>query len=327
MMASGICVYAEAYNGKLEPVVAELISAAKLIKEETKETISAIVADQSCEEIVKELERLGVEKIYAVKTDRDILLEDDAASCVIAEMLKKIEPSSMLIPATAAGRSLFSRVAMKLECGMTADCTELQVGKKEDGSCFIKQIKPSYGENVFVTIITREGVYPQMMTVRPGVYQPAEAGDAQAEVVYFDDITVPESKIQVLERIPSENETDSILSAEIVVVGGRGALEGDNFTLLKAFADKIGAAIGGTRPMVDSELIPFNHQIGQTGFTIRPRIVISLGVSGAIQHTEGLKDTKLYIAINTDEHAAIFNVADYGITADMKDVLSAYLSI
>lgn len=326
-MASGICVYAETYNGKLEPVVAELISAAKLIQEETTETISAIVADENCDEIVKELEVLGVDKIYAVRTGRNILLEDDAASCVIADMLKKIEPSSVLIPATPAGRSLFSRVAMKLECGMTADCTELKVGTREDGSHFIKQIKPSYGENVFVTIITREGVYPQMMTVRPGVYQQAEAVEPHAETVYFDDIKVPESKIQVIEKIQSENETDSILSAEIVVVGGRGALEEGNFDLLKAFADKIGAAIGGTRPMVDSELIPFNHQIGQTGFTIRPRIVISLGVSGAIQHTEGLKDTKLYIAINTDENAAIFNVADYGITTDMKDVLSAYLAL
>ncbi len=324
-MASGICVYAETCNGKLDPVVAELITAAKLIKKETKETISAIVADNDCQNIINELSGLGAEKIYAVNTGRDMLLQDESAAYVIAEMLKKIEPSSVLVPATPNGRSIFSRVAMKLNCGMTADCTELLVGKREDGSCFIKQNKPSFGENVFVTIVTADNVYPQMMTIRPGVYQMAEKTTESAEVVYFDDIKAPESKVRVLESIPSEAETDSILSADILVVGGRGALEDGNFELLKKFADKIGAAIGGTRPMVDSGLIPFDHQIGQTGFTVRPKIAVSLGVSGAIQHTEGIKDTKLYIAINSDENAAIFNVADYGAAANMCDILSEYL--
>ncbi|WP_330620387.1 hypothetical protein, partial [Sellimonas sp.] len=169
-MANGICIFAENYNGKLEPASAELVSAARLIQETTKEEISAIVAAKDCDTVVEELKGLGVEKIYVVKTSRDILLQDDAASEVIAEMLRKIDPSSVLIPATPTGRSIFSRVAMKLNCGLTADCTELLVGTREDGSYYIKQNKPSFGENVFVTIITREGYYPQMMTVRPGVY-------------------------------------------------------------------------------------------------------------------------------------------------------------
>lgn len=316
-MANGICIFAENYNGKLEPASAELVSAARLIQETTKEEISAIVAAKDCDTVVEELKGLGVEKIYVVKTSRDILLQDDAASEVIAEMLRKIDPSSVLIPATPTGRSIFSRVAMKLNCGLTADCTELLVGTREDGSYYIKQNKPSFGENVFVTIITREGYYPQMMTVRPGVYTAPEASsENSAEVVYMDDIAVPDSQIEVVEVLPTEDTTDSILSSEIVVVGGRGVLEDDNFALVKEFADKIGAAIGGTRPMVDTETIPFEHQIGQTGCTIRPKICISLGVSGAIQHTEGIKDTKLFVAVNTDPNAAIFKVADYGMTAD-----------
>ena len=117
----------------------------------------------------------------------------------------------------------------------------------------------------------------------------------------FEDISLPESKIEVTSAVPAEAETDSILAAEVVVVGGRGAEEPESFALLKAFADKIGAAIGGTRPLADTGQIPFQNQIGQTGFTIRPKICISLGVSGAIQHTEGIKDTKLMVAINTDE--------------------------
>lgn len=326
-MANGICIFAENYNGKLEPASAELVSAARLIQETTKEQISAVVVAKDCDGIIEELKNIGVEKIYAVKTDHDILFQDDAASQVLADMIRKIDPSSVLIPATPAGRSIFSRVAMKLNCGLTADCTELLVGTKEDGSYYIKQNKPSYGENVFVTIVTRDGYYPQMMTVRPGVYTIPEKSEGSAEVVYMDDIQIPESRIEIAEILPQEDSTDSILSAEIVVVGGRGTLEDDNFELVKQFADKIGAAIGGTRPMVDTETIPFDHQIGQTGLTIRPKICISLGVSGAIQHTEGIKDTKLFVAVNTDENAAIFKVADYGMVADLREVLENYLKL
>ncbi len=326
-MANGICIFAENYNGKLEPASAELVSAARLIQETTKEQISAVVVAKDCDGIIEELKNIGVEKIYAVKTDHDILFQDDAASQVLADMIRKIDPSSVLIPATPAGRSIFSRVAMKLNCGLTADCTELLVGTKEDGSYYIKQNKPSYGENVFVTIVTRDGYYPQMMTVRPGVYTIPEKSEGNAEVVYMDDIQIPESRIEIAGILPQEDSTDSILSAEIVVVGGRGTLEDDNFELVKQFADKIGAAIGGTRPMVDTETIPFDHQIGQTGLTIRPKICISLGVSGAIQHTEGIKDTKLFVAVNTDENAAIFKVADYGMVADLREVLENYLKL
>lgn len=327
-MANGICVYAESYNGKLEVAAAELVSAAKGLAKTTKEKIQAIVVDKNVEEIAAQLDKLGVDEIYGVKADHDVILQDDVLSETVAEMLRRIEPSAVLVPATPEGRSVFSRVAIKLNCGMTADCTEVLVGTKEDGSYYIKQNKPSFGENVFVTIVTKEGVYPQMMTIRPGVYTPEEEGTGgNAKITYFDDIRLSESAIEVLEELPAENETDSILGAEVVVVGGRGVLEEDNFELLEKFAKKIGGAIGGTRPMVDSEMIPFNHQIGQTGLTIRPKICISFGVSGAIQHTEGIKDTKLYVAVNNDEHAAIFGVADYGIQADLKDILENYLAL
>ena len=325
---NGICVYAESYNGELETVAAELVSAAKGLAETTKEKVQAIVLSDHAEELVKELDKLGVDEIYAVKADHDITLQDDAVSAAIAEMLKKIEPSAVLVPATPQGRSIFSRVAMRLGCGMTADCTEVLAAQREDGSFYIKQNKPSYGENVFVTILTKEGIYPQMMTVRPGVYAACEAKESgNANVTFFDDIKIEKSGVEILEELPAENTTDSILGAEVVVVGGRGVLEDDNFELLEKFAEKVGGAIGGTRPMVDSEMIPFNHQIGQTGLTIRPKICISFGVSGAIQHTEGIKDTNLYVAVNTDENAAIFGVADYGIQADLKEILENYLTL
>ena len=241
-MANGICVFAENYNGNLEPVVAELVRAAHCIKETTGEKIQAAVLAEDCKALVSQLEQLGFDEIYAVETDRNCLFQDDAVSQAMAEMLKRIDPSSVLIPATPTGRSVFSRVAARLGCGMTADCTELAVDTREDGTFFIKQNKPSFGENVFVTIVTKEGVYPQMMTVRPGVYTPCEAQEGRrADVTYYKDITLPESGIQVMSSAPAMNDTDSILAAEVVVVGGRGAESEENFTLLKAFAEKLEA--------------------------------------------------------------------------------------
>lgn len=326
-MAGGICVFAENYNGRLESVVAELVSAAHGIKAITGEKIKVIVAAKECSALTEQINELGVDEIYAVNTNRECAFQDDVLSQLVADMIKRIDPASVLVPATIMGRSLFSRVAAKLGCGLTADCTELKVEKREDGSFYIGQNKPSFGENVFVTIVTKEGIYPQMMTVRPGVYTAYEAdGTGNAEVHYFDDMVLAESQIEIVEVLPASDDSDSILASEIVVVGGRGAEEEESFVLLKRFADSLGAAIGGTRPLADTGQIPFEHQIGQTGYTIRPRICISFGVSGAIQHTEGIKDTKLFIAVNQDEEAPIFNVADYGMVGDLKAVLEQYLA-
>ncbi len=325
-MANGICVFAEHYNGKLEAVVSELITAAHHIKEVTGEKISAVLVGNDCDAIIEQLSALDLDEIYAVKTQHDCTFQDDAVAQVFSDMIHQIDPSSVLVPATITGRSVFSRVAAKLGCGLTADCTELQVGTRENGTHYIKQNKPSYGENVFVTIVTREQFSPQMMTVRPGVYTPFEGKSSKKAAVSYLDIALPQSKVHVVEKIPAAENTDSILSAEIVVVGGRGTESEESFKLLKAFADDLGAAIGGTRPLVDTGFIPFEHQIGQTGYTIRPRICISLGVSGAIQHTEGIKDTKLLIAVNQDEEAPIFNIADYGIVGDLNGILKSYLS-
>jgi len=325
-MASGICIFAEHYNNSLDSSVAELAAAAHEIRETTGEKIQALVVAEESGTLIEQLEELGFDEIYVSHTQSDCIFQDDAQSQIITDMLKRIDPSSVLIPATAAGRSIFPRVAAKLGCGLTADCTELKVDKREDGTYYIKQNKPSYGENVFVTIVTREGLYPQMMTVRPGVYKAFEGqGKKSTKVIECSDIIIPASMVQVIACEAASSEMDSILSAETVVVGGRGVEDEESLTLLKAFARAIGAAIGGTRPLADTGVIAFEHQIGQTGYTIRPKVCISLGVSGAIQHTEGIKDTKLYIAVNQDVDAPIFNYADYGYVGDARQVMEYFL--
>lgn len=325
-MANGICIFVEHFDGKVLPVVNELLAAAHVVKKATGEPISALLAGVGCDALAAQLESLDLDEVYTVETGRDLLFQDDAIGAVIAQMLQRIEPSSVLIPASSVGKSVFSRVAARLGCGLTADCTELAVKTRENGSFYIDQRKPSFGDNVMVSIVTKEQYAPQMMTIRQGVYPPHPTTGGAAKVTRLDGIEIPESALEVIEKQPAVAHGDSIMGAEIVVVGGRGALEGENFNLLKGFADKIGAAIGGTRPLADTGVIPFENQIGQTGLTIRPKVCISFGVSGAIQHTEGIKDTKLYIAVNTDPEAPIFNTCDYGVVADMQEVLRQLLA-
>lgn len=327
-MGYGICIFAESYNDILDPIVGELVSAALIVKKVTREPVKAILIAKNCTQLIKQLEAFDIDEIYTVETDADCLLKDDVSSNIISEMLKRINPSSILIPASVCGRSIFSRVAAKMNTGLTADCTELIVDKNKSGNFYIKQNKPSYGENIMVSIITRENNYPQMITIRAGAYKPnIKTSNKIAKVYYFEDITVPKSKVKIISKDLSSSKADSIMSAEIVVVGGRGVLEEETFKLLQKFATEIDATIGGTRPLADAEIIPFENQIGQTGFTIRPKICISMGVSGAIQHTEGIKDVKLYIAINSDKEASIFNFAHYGIVANAKEVLNSILEI
>ena len=325
-MNNGICVFAENFGGELAPSVSELLTAAYTLKKITGEKVKALLISDKCEQLEKELTALGAEDIIAFNSEKDMFMQDDVLSKIVSDMISKVSPSTVLVPATTVGRSIFSAVAVKLNCGLTADCTELLAEKSSDGSFYIKQNKPSFGENVMVTIITKPEMPPQIMTVRPGVYLPMEKNyELRSNVIHMDDLEYPKSKIEVLDISKAPAETDNIMAAEVIVAGGRGVLEDNNFELMNKFADSIGAAVGGTRPLADSGKIPFEHQIGQTGCTVRPKILISLGASGAIQHTEGIKDTKLMIAVNKDENAPIFNVADYGLVCDMKDLLENFL--
>lgn len=329
-MFSGICIYAEHNNNILDAVVAELVTVARDIKKLTGEQIQAILIADDCDGLVSQLALLGVDEIYAVKSKTSCAFKDDSTSLVIKQILERVRPSSVLIPASSAARSLFSRVAVLMGTGLTADCTDLTVipDLEEAGGFYIEQNKPSFGDNIMVSIVTKKDCYPQMMTIRQGIYQPCEINSQSSPVIrYFNDIVIPESKIEILEITPHEAESNSIASAHIVCAGGRGALSEDRLELLHKFASKIGGVVAGTRPLADEGVIPFENQIGQTGKTIRPAICISFGISGAIQHTEGIKDTKLFIAVNSDEHAAIFGVADYGAVADMKDILTCALEL
>ena len=328
-MAKGICIFAENYKGKLEPASAELVSAARLIQETTKEEISAVVVAEDCGGIIEELQGLGVEKIYAVKTGRDLLLEDDAASQVIADMLKKIDPSSVLIPATPTGRSLFSRVAMKLNCGLTADCTALEIGDHEDkkeGKVYkdlLYQIRPAFGGNIVATIVNPEH-RPQMATVREGVMKMEVLDENYKGEVINHDVAryVPETDyvVKVIDR-HVEKAKHNLKGASIVVAGGYGMGSKEGFDMLFELAKELHAEVGASRAAVDAGFADHDRQIGQTGVTVRPKLYIACGISGQIQHIAGMQESSIIISINNDENAPINTIADYVINGTVEEVI------
>lgn len=328
-MASGICVFAEHWNQELSPAFFELITAAWELKEKTQEPIQVLLAAAQPETLMTQMKGLPIDAIYAVKLPREICFQEERLARVYSELLKEISPSVLLVPASDQGRSIFPRVAYRLGAGMTADCTELEIKKREDGSHGLRQIKPSFEANVKVCIECKTGIYPQIATLREGVceaWQP-DGKERDIPVIWMDGGLAGEALVELLEVLPPAAEAGSLQAADVVVVGGRGALEKDNFQLLRKLAGRLGAAVGGTRPVMDMGEVPFENQIGQTGCTIRPKICLSFGVSGAVQHTEGIKNTALYIAVNAAEDAPIFQVADYAVKADMRPILEELLTL
>ena len=328
-MASGICVFAEHWNQELSPAFFELITAAWELKEKTQEPIQVLLAAAQPETLMTQMKGLPIDAIYAVKLPREICFQEERLARVYSEMLKEISPSVLLVPASDQGRSIFPRVAYRLGAGMTADCTELEIRKREDGSHGLRQIKPSFEANVKVCIECKTGIYPQIATLREGVCEAWQLDGKERDipVICMDGSLEEEVLVELLEVLPPAAEAGSLQAADVVVVGGRGALEKDNFQLLRKLAGQLGAAVGGTRPVMDMGEVPFENQIGQTGCTIRPKICLSFGVSGAVQHTEGIKNTALYIAVNTAEDAPIFQVADYAVNADMRPILEELLTL
>lgn len=328
-MASGICVFAEHWNQELSPAFFELITAAWELKEKTQEPIQVLLAAAQPETLMTQMKGLPIDAVYAVKLPREICFQEERLARVYSDMLKEISPSVLLVPASDQGRSIFPRVAYRLGAGMTADCTELEIRKREDGSHGLRQIKPSFEANVKVCIECKTGIYPQIATLREGVCEAWQLDGKERDipVIWMDGSLEEEVLVELLEVLPPAAEAGSLQAADVVVVGGRGALEKDNFQLLRKLAGRLGAAVGGTRPVMDMGEVPFENQIGQTGCTIRPKICLSFGVSGAVQHTEGIKNTALYIAVNTAEDAPIFQVADYAVNADMRPILEELLTL
>jgi electron transfer flavoprotein alpha subunit len=307
-MASGIFIYGEQFNGQIEPYTGELVTAAKTL--EIKEKITVFSAAKP--EIENQLQW---EDVFALIVDTSLggSFKEDALAKCLAEMLKEKNPKYILVPATETAKSLFARIAVLLNVGMTADCTEIQIENAE----FIQK-KPAFGNAM---VITKETDVPAIVTLVTGIYPKCPAGAGAGTTIVEG--KEAESAITPLEIV--EEEIDSIVDAEVILSLGRGILEKQSLKRAKCLAENMNGAIGGTRPLVDNGSLPFENQIGQTGCVVHPKVCLFLGVSGAIQHTEGVRDAKLTIAVNNDPKAGIFTFADYGVLGDAEPVIEALL--
>lgn len=316
---SGICLYAEHRNGRLSSVVLEIIGAARKLKKDLNEKISAILLGHEIKPLAEELISYGVDEVWLIDAPEIGDFAEDIQADLVAEILLEKKPEIFLGGGTIIGRSLLPRVAAKILSGLTADCTELSIDGENK---LLKQTRPAFGGNIMATILCKNH-RPQMATVRHKVLKEAEKIEEgyTGKIIELNHIPIPEPKIEVLEFVEEQTTTVNLAEADYIVSGGRGLQDPKNFAVIEELAQTVGGAVGASRAAVDAGWIPYSHQVGQTGKTVNPVIYLACGISGAIQHLAGMKSSDIIIAINNDPDAPIFDVAHYGIVGDLFEVV------
>lgn len=313
----GIWVFAEQRYGKLKSVAAELTGKAKGLAEDLDTQVTAVVLGSDVKHLSKELIAYGADEVLIMDAIWLKDFNDHVYGEVMIDLIQKYKPEIVLIGATSNGRSLAPHISSTLRTGLTADCTVLEIDKKER---LLLQTRPAFGGNLMATIVCRNN-RPQMATVRPKVFKPIEPDYSRQGKVTLLSATSPiEGFVKKIRDIDNENGLN-LADAEIIVSVGRGIGSQKNIQLAQELADALGGALGASRPVVDSGWVPYSQQVGQTGKTVAPKIYIACGISGAIQHLAGLADIETIVAINNDSDAPIFKVANYAVVGDIKEIL------
>ena len=331
----GVYIFAEQVDGKVSNIAYELIGEGKNLAEKLNTEVTAVLIGSG---VKGEAEKLG-----AYGADRVILVDDpelkdyrtEPYTHALSEVINKFKPEIVLIGATAIGRDLGPSTSARVETGLTADCTQLEIGDfpltvpagKEDTQKHnqLLMTRPAFGGNTIATIACPNN-RPQMATVRPGVMQKRAKEDGRAfELVEFNPGFKPNDRyVDILEVVKKIGDTVDIMNAKILVSGGRGVGSAENFKILDELAEVLGGEVSCSRAVVDAGWKPQALQVGQTGKTVRPQIYFAIGISGAIQHLAGMEDSDLIIAINKDEDAPIFDVADIGLVGDLNQIVPAF---
>lgn len=319
----GVWVFAEQRDNKIMPVAIELLGEGRKLADQIGTELCAIVCGSNIESLTEELIAYGADKVYVADYPELATYTTDGYTKVIMEAIEKYKPEIVLLGATHIGRDLGPSLAVKANTGLTADCTKLEIDPVDKK---IKQTRPAFGGNLMATIVCPNH-RPQMSTVRPGVmekaiYNPSHKGEVVKLEVQFQEGDI---RTKVIEVIKTLHDVVSLTDAEVIVSGGRGLGNAEGFELLKQLADKLGGTIAASRASVDAGWIDHSYQIGQTGTTVKPKIYFACGISGAIQHIAGMKDSGCIIAINKNETAPIFDVADMGIVGDLYQVIPAII--
>ena len=331
----GVYIFAEQVDGKVSNIAYELIGEGKNLAEKLNTEVTAVLIGSG---VKGEAEKLG-----AYGADRVILVDDpelkdyrtEPYTHALSEVINKFKPEIVLIGATAIGRDLGPSTSARVETGLTADCTQLEIGDfpltvpagKEDTQKHnqLLMTRPAFGGNTIATIACPNN-RPQMATVRPGVMQKRAKEDGRKfELVEFNPGFTPNKRyVEILEVVKKISDTVDIMNAKILVSGGRGVGSAENFKILDELAEVLGGEVSCSRAVVDAGWKPQALQVGQTGKTVRPQIYFAIGISGAIQHLAGMEDSDLIIAINKDEDAPIFDVADIGLVGDLNQIVPAF---
>ena len=326
----GVFVFAQQVDNKLNGIALELVGKGKDLAKDLGTEVTAVLIGSDVMSLTKELAEYGADRIIVVDDPELKEYRTEPYAHALAEVIKKYKPEIMLVGATAIGRDLGPRVSARIHTGLTADCTQLEIGDfpinpipgREQLHNQLLMTRPAFGGNTIATIAC-PNFRPQMATVRPGVMQKAERVEgAQAVIEEFNPGFVPNNKyVEILDIVKAVSDVEDIMDAKILVSGGRGVGSAENFKLLDDLAEALGGTVSCSRAVVDAGWKPKDLQVGQTGKTVRPHVYFAIGISGAIQHVAGMEESDIIIAINKDESAPIFDVADYGVVGDLNKIV------
>ncbi|MFH0877239.1 MAG: electron transfer flavoprotein subunit alpha [Candidatus Omnitrophota bacterium] len=315
----GVWVFGEQRKGNVQPVVYELLGKARELADKLKVEVSCVLIGSNVKDKAQELIYRGADIVYVADNPKLEHFLDEPYARILTNLIRRHRPEILLVPATAIGRSVISRVAVQLRVGLTADCTELDIDLKER---FLLQTRPAFGGNIMATILTKYH-RPQLATVRHKVLPESESDSSRmGKIIETNfDKTFFMSRTRVLNVVEEMTSAVNISEANVIVAGGRALGSAENFGMLKELADVLGGTIAASRVVVDSGWVPYAHQVGQTGKTVCPNIYFACGISGQIQHLVGMQSSKIIIAINKDPSAPIFQVANYGIVGDLFEIV------
>ena len=322
-----VWVFAEQHNGQLEDTPIELMSKARHLADILGVKLAVAVLGDNVKDHATKLIHLGADKVYLVEDPLLGAYQTSSYAKVMYDLIHKHQPQIVLYGATISGRDLAPRIASATKAGLTADCTDLQIGDhktikdKKVHKNLLFQIRPAFGGNIIATIINHNR-WPQMATVREGVMPTPEADTTRRGEIVEEKVQLSQQELplEILDEHKRPKKVD-LKASRVIVAGGAGVGSKDNFKLIWDLANCLGAAPAATRAAVDLGFIDHDHQVGQTGTTVRPSLYIAVGISGAIQHQAGMSQSQKIVAVNNDPDAPIFGIAHYKIVGDLNEVL------
>ena len=326
----GVFVFAQQVDNVISNIAFELIGKGKELAKDLGVEVTAVLVGSDVKGLADQLAEYGADKVIVVDDPELKEYRTEPYTHAIASVIEEFKPEIFLIGATAIGRDLGPRVCARIHTGLTADCTKLDIGDfpmnpvpgRETKHNQLLMTRPAFGGNTIATIACPD-FRPQMATVRPGVMQkaPKEAGKKAVVTEFTPGFTKNNKYVDILEVVKAVSNTVDIMDAKILVSGGRGVGSPENFKILDDLAEAIGGTVSCSRAVVDAGWKPKDLQVGQTGQTVRPNVYFAIGISGAIQHLAGMEESDIIVAINKDESAPIFDVADYGVVGDLNKIV------